>query len=400
MKALLSATLLLMGVQAPQLPRPSFETGVDLILVDAHVVDKDGKPIADLRPEDFDVEISGRGRKVSSVQFVSYGAPASVTPAAPATAVEPAAVRPRRMFVLAVDEHSLHISNALAAINAAERFIDRLQPDDLVGLYAYPTGTAKHDLTSDHASVRRALRGVTGLFEEQTGKFRMSPAEIIDISSRDNDAIQRILQRECGGRATMGCAPNDIRNEATSLVGALEMRVAQSVGGLRGLIRSLGAIPGRKTLVLVSGGLISTDRGTGRANASGEINALGHEAALANLSVFALHLDWSFLESVSSKGGLRLTYFRDSNMAASGLEMVAGTAGGTVLRVQGTSPDVAFDRVLRETSAHYLLGVESSAADRDGRPHAIRVKVKRRGASVRSRSSVVIPAAKASAGPG
>ena len=116
--------------------------------------------------------------------------------------------------------------------------------------------------------------------------------------------------------------------------------------------------------------------------------------------MFALHLDWSFLESISSKGGLRLTYFRDSNMAASGLEMVAGTAGGTVLRVQGTSPDVAFDRVLRETSAHYLLGVESSAADRDGRPHAIRVKVKRRGASVRSRSSVVIPAAKASAGPG
>jgi hypothetical protein len=43
-----------------------------------------------------------------------------------------------------------------------------------------------------------------------------------------------------------------------------------------------------------------------------------------------------------------------------------------VFRVQGTSPDLAFDRVLRETSGHYLLGVEGSEADRDGRAHPIR----------------------------
>jgi hypothetical protein len=61
-----------------------------------------------------------------------------------------------------------------------------------------------------------------------------------------------------------------------------------------------------------------------------------------------------------------------------------------VIRVQGTSPDVAFDRVLSETSGHYLLGVESTADDRDGQPHPIRVKVKRGGAQVRSRTFVTI----------
>jgi len=64
------------------------------------------------------------------------------------------------MFILAVDERSLHASNAMAAVTAAERFIDRLQPDDLVGLYAYPTGTAQHDFTTDHGAVRRALRNI------------------------------------------------------------------------------------------------------------------------------------------------------------------------------------------------------------------------------------------------
>ena len=33
-----------------QLPRPTFETGVDLISVDVHVVDRNCKPIVDLKP--------------------------------------------------------------------------------------------------------------------------------------------------------------------------------------------------------------------------------------------------------------------------------------------------------------------------------------------------------------
>ena len=78
-------------------------------------------------------------------------------------------------------------------------------------------------------------------------------------------------------------------------------------------------------------------------------------------------------------------------MFATGLEMVAGAAGGDVMRIEGGTPDRGFDRVLRETSAHYLLGVEVNAVDRDGRAHNIRVRVKRRGATVRSRTMVVIP---------
>ena len=292
------------------------------------------------------------------------------------------------MFILAVDEHSLHVSNALAAVNAAERFIDRLQPDDLVGLQAYPTGSAHHDLTTDHAAVRLAVRKTTGLFQEPSSKFRLSPSEAIDIASGDRDSLMTVLKREC---PSLPCNLIDIRNEAISLAGSIEMRVSQSVGGLRGLVRSLEKVPGRKMLVLVSGGLISTDRGMGRANATAEIAQLGRETAQANVAIFALHLDWSFIESLSSRGGLRTSYFRDSNMAASGLETVAGTAGGTVFRVYGTSPDAAFDRVLRETSAHYLLGVDPGPEDRDGQARSIRVKVKRRGAQARSRTSVIIP---------
>ena len=392
MRTLATALVFALLGQTPQVPKPTFETGVDIIQVDVHVVDRSGKPIVDLKPEDFEVEISGRKRKISTVQFISYAAPlpaAAGDPARPATAVT--THRPRRLYLLAVDEHSLHISNALAGVEAAERFIDRLQPDDLVGLHAFPTGTARHDFTTDHAAVKRALRGITGLFEEASSRFNLTPSEIIDIASGDQEVLNRLLRQHC---SRGGCNSKDILNDAIGIIGMMEVKVSQSVGGLRSLVRGLGDIPGRKTVVLVSGGMVTTDRAGGRANAQAEIAALGKEVAAANCSLFALHLDWSFLASLGSKGGLRTSYFRDSNMAATGLEVVAGTAGGAVMRVQGTSPNVAFDRVLTETSAHYLLGVESNDGDRDGQAHPIRVKVKRGGVQVRSRTWVKIPPGK------
>ena len=43
---------------------------------------------------------------------------------------------------------------------------------------------------------------------------------------------------------------------------------------------------------------------------------------------------------------------------------------------------------------YYLLGVEVTDAERDGKIHGIRVRVNQRGALVRSRTNVVIPRTK------
>lgn len=390
---LLLAQPFLLAQRPAQLPRPTFETGVAVVLVDVHVVDRQGKPILDVRPEEFEVQISGKRRRIVSVQLMDYGRGDRADAGAPAATPPPAAAgpvpRPRRMYVLAVDEHSLHIGNAQAAVEAAERFIDNLEPEDLVGLHAYPTGQAQHDLTTDHASVRRTLRRVTGLFDEPSSRFNLSPSEVIDIASGGREVTMTVLKRQCGSPMP-GCSIRDIETEATAMAGFMEMKISQSVGGLRALVRGLGDVPGRKILVLVSGGLVNTDRSGGRANASTEIAALGQEAARSNVSVFALHLDWSFI-TAQARGGVRTSYFRDSNMAASGLERLAGNAGGTVMRVYGTAPEAAFDRIMRETSAHYLLGVEPSADEKPGETHAVRVTVKRRGAQVRSRTQFIVP---------
>ena len=75
---------------------------------------------------------------------------------------------------------------------------------------------------------------------------------------------------------------------------------------------------------------------------------------------------------------------------SSGLETIAGAAGGSLFQVF-VGADIAFDRVLRETAAAYLLGVEPLEGDRDGKTHRISVKVRMSGAEVRSRREVMLP---------
>ncbi|HEX7779410.1 MAG TPA: hypothetical protein VF424_09245, partial [Vicinamibacterales bacterium] len=148
--------LALAALMAPVFQQQTFKTGVDLVAVDVTVVDRNGTPVENLTAADFEVWISGRPRKVVEIARLSYGSSAPATPGAPAAGDDRApatAPNARRMYILAIDEHSLQAGSSLAAVNAAERFIGKLRPDDLVGLYAYPTGAAKSDLTTDHAAV-------------------------------------------------------------------------------------------------------------------------------------------------------------------------------------------------------------------------------------------------------
>jgi VWFA-related protein len=369
---------------------PRIRSGVELVTVDVQVVDGRGRPVTDLGPGDFEVTIGGRRRPVVSAELVDYGRErrergAAVAPAPPVAIGEPD--RPRRMYVIAVDEYSIRFGAARAAMEAARRFIARLEPDDLVGLYAYPTGTAQVDLTTDHADVVAALDKVGALFEMPQSRYNISPGEAIDIVNQDRQVLAQVQRRECRGDPYCGL---EISNIARSMVTSYEMTLTQSLGGLRGLVAALGEIPGRKILVLVSGGLMMTDRGMGRVDESGRIGEIGALAARTNTTLYALHMDTKFQDAFLDQHRSH-TFFRDEGMFMRGLDILAGSAGGTVFRLQTGSGDPAFDRVLLETSAHYLLGVEAADEDRDGRPRNIRVTVPRRGTTVRSRSSVVIP---------
>lgn len=371
---------------------PTVKSGVELIAVDVEVVAGNGEPIAGLQPSDFEVRIDGRNRRVVRADFIQYASTPSGSVSSPVAEGTPPP--PRRLYLLAVDEHSFNQASVRAAMKAAAGFVDRLRPDDLVGLYAYPTGAAHIDFTTDHSQVKTALTRIQGLFDPPRSEKHLSLSEIMDITGADAQVFERVVARECKGMVGLELQEcvNHIRTEALMLGSLLENRISQSLGGLRDLIEGLAAVPERKTVVLVSGGLIAGDRVGGKPDVGRESVAVGNEALRANVNLYVLHMDTSFMDAFSTSTPPNMaTIFRDNSAMARGLDMVAGGAGGAMLSVQAGTGDSAFDRVLRETSAHYVLGVAVDEADRNGRAHAIAVRLKRRGATLRSRTMVMIP---------
>jgi VWFA-related protein len=404
-RTLALAALMLLPMEPQQ---KTFKADVELVAVEATVIDNKNAPVQGLGPSDFDVTISGHSRHVVKAEWLTYGTERATQSTAdppiaavPSAGAAPSAAPPQRKYVIAIDEESFQPAAVMAAKAAAERFIDKLRSDDYVGVYAYPTGKANMALSQDHAAVKKVLAAVNAVRHEPISQYHLTVGEIVDIANGDNKAFGVAVHRECGGDPgddspvsmvnPRGC-PQQILTEANGLAGSLEMDVTRSVEGLRGLIRGLARVPGRKILVLVSGELYSSDRVVGRRVSSGStIHTLTHDAAAADLELYVLHLDWSFLESFAEQNLPATSYYRNSDVAEAGLDILASDLGGDVTRVRGTNPDFAFNQVLTKTSSYYLLGVEPADEDRDGKAHPIKVKVKRRGVEVLSRTEVTIP---------
>jgi VWFA-related protein len=223
---------------------------------------------------------------------------------------------------------------------------------------------------------------------------RGSAAQNSALLGNETETLRRVQLRECGDTADMRCV-EAIESEATAMAFFYEGLVMQGLNGLGALLQSLGEAPGRKTVVVFSAGMPISDRVGGRPNVGDQARVLGEQAARSNTTIYALHIDHSLLQSFSAEtrhsDKQPVSRERESVMLGRMLDQFAGASGGALLRVLVGSGEGMLDRVLRETSAYYLLGVEPANADRDGHTHSLRVKVDQRGVTVRSRTWVLVP---------
>lgn len=385
---------------------PVFRSSVDLIAVDVQVVDRDGMPIANLTPDQFEVSIDGQRRRVVSADFVEHVPPQMVNTR---TRISGALARnifpdqtadgPPRLFVLAFDTLSFTSTASRGAANAARRFVNGLEPNDLIGIYAYPAGP-KLNPTSDHAAVNAELDRLVGQRTLPYSRFHLTPSEVIDITSEMSrvivpnleveETVEEVANRECG--ADPRCPPQ-IRAEATSLATYFEAQVTQSLNNLSRLMEGMASHNGRKTVVLLSAGMATSDRPGGRPDVTGMASRIGEAAAAAGVTLYTLHLDATFQNVFTAESSRmdQLEIPREISVISRWLDEFSGASGGALIRVLQGYGEFAFDRILRETSAYYLLGVEPDDSDRTGATRELRVNVGSRGATVRSRTLVVIP---------
>jgi VWFA-related protein len=405
---------------------PTFRAGVDVIAVDVQVVDKDGRPVPDLEKGKFSVSIDGHERRIVSVDQVRLSAEATGA-TMPTIAAGPTARNDwsgagpvSRMFLLAFDVGSFSLADSRRAAEAARAFVDRLQSNDVVGLYSYPFGPRILP-TADRQAVRSALDTLMGGSKTMASLYHLTPAEVIDINSEiaaigaapnfgraaqtggtlssavggaNMDTLSRVMLRECGNTNDLQCAQN-IEREVDVLAFYYEGEMTREMNDLTNMMGVLGTLPGRKTLVVFSAGMPAGDRPGGRPNVDDLARVLGESAARTNTTIYTLFFDSTSFEALSPetrKANARPTFqARESEVLSRFLDQFARTSGGTLMHIVVGAGENALAQILRETSAYYLLGVTPETADRDGKTHRLRVKVDAKGATIRSRTYVHIP---------
>jgi VWFA-related protein len=435
------ATLLsLLTPLAAQTPKPSPTTNTqdekvrittNLAQVDVVVMDKDGRQVTDLRPEEFELSEDGKRQPITNFSYISNpGSPASATlqPAtAPSTtakpadniSVPPAQLRPeqvRRTIAFLVDDLGVSFESMAYVRKALRDFVDtQMQPGDLLAILRTSGSGALQQFTTDKRVLYAAIDNIRWL-----PRGRGDVTAFGNISATDNvstDVLTRELMQDMQA----------FRAQSLSI---------GTIGTLNLLLRSLADKPGRKTVVLFSENFRVTDYNNQRSEVLvAEMRKLADYSNRASAVVYTV--DTSGLQSLNttasespsgaqvvpqlSAGGgagappsgtraaalagagdrspeaslralgnmadsARVSYFESQGV----LKYLADLTGGISIRNTNNITG-GIDRIMEDQKGFYLIGYrpdESTIDPQTGQRRLLKisVKVKRPGLKVRSRS--------------
>src|SRR5688572_7616609 len=372
--------------QPPQLPRPSFETRAEIVLVDVNVVDRDAKPVPTLTEADFELEVNGQPRAINSVQFIST-APSNTSAATPRESAYTSneTQTTGRLLLFVVDESSLRVGANRTILRTAQSLFDRLAPGDLVGVARLPTGFGGVEFTADRKRVTDALMRVTGASSSRIGMMHVNISEAWALESNDPGTFQNAISRECAGMSgpDLEACVNTLEADARALLLDASARARATLQALEALLRNLAPLKTPVNIVMMSEGMfVARDRAS--------MTTLGRLAAQARTTIHIIRPSQQFFDIEDRAPGGSSTRFFDDGLMSEGLEQVAGQTRGSMSVVTGDGK-IAFDRLGRELSGYYLLGFEPTGDDRTGRERRIKVSVKPRGLTVRARPTFVVP---------
>jgi VWFA-related protein len=383
--------------QTSQTPQtPTFRAGVNFVRVDVIATDKTGAIVSNLEPQDFEVTEQGKPQKVETFKLVSLDgglmATGDQTPRPIRNDDDEQREANRddvRLFAIFLDDYHVKVESSLGAREQIARFVDtQLGPSDMVGVM-YPLESLESVLmTRDHDAVKRGIERFLGR------KYNYEPKNAIEEKYQHypSETVEQI------------------RNQV-------------SLSALKGLIIHLGTLrEGRKALILVSEGYsdilppqlrdvnaavpgsgnpnrdnplagasgtnINENRAQNAAslNVESELRDVYEEANHYNVSIYAV--DPRML--ATNEFGVDMPAI-DTRVDQQYLNSTMDTLRTLALETDGRAIvnrndlTIAMKQIVRDTSAYYLLGYNSTFTAPDGKFHEIKVRVKRSGVEVRAR---------------
>jgi VWFA-related protein len=378
----------------------TFRTKVNLVLVPVVVRDRQGKVIGDLKKEDFRLFDNGKPQTISSFSVETLAsqtvAPIKAeTPPARSGEEEPAAINPadvpKRFVVYFFDDVHLLLGDLMQVRNAAERHMNEsLVPTDRAAIFT-TSGRTKLDFTDDRAKLHATLLSLTPQPLGRAGSQLCPDISYYQANLIFNQIDPMATQAAVAdAMACMYLDPSDpsATSMAKSAVTATASQVYQngdqesrvSLQTLTEVIRRLSAMPGQRSVILISPGFLTLpDLFQDKAGLIDR--AIRSNVIISSLDARGLYTvvpggDAAQPNPQSATGAMmRAQYFTASALAEEDVlaDLAYGT-GGTFFHNNNDLVE-GFKRVAARPEFVYVLGFSPQNLKLDGRLHSLKVSL-------------------------
>jgi VWFA-related protein len=395
------------------------ESRVNLVPVRVVVHDSNGRAVEDLRKEDFQIKQDGQLQFITHFSTEMAGSTdkqvvrgeaiplptdsSSVTDSAPDASGKPIAAAPgaltlpTRFVALLFDDVHLDVGDVARTRTAAMRFIEtRVKPNERLAIYTI-SGQHQVDFTDDRSSIRASLNALmanpVGAYDPKTQQdcLQMSYYEADLIENKgDQQAAAAALSDAMACEASMpgGNAQQEAAQAAALVASTVQMAIQAgyinsqyAVQRLQEVVRRVSALPGHRSIVLVSPGFLMS-------TLEYEVSEIIDKANHAN--VFINTLDARGLYTVDPIGDVTRRPQPHSDAATMALDLqyrseeqrvqsdvlsdLAYSTGGFYFR-NNNDLDAGFRMTAAEPEVSYLLAFVPANLKNDGKFHALSVKL-------------------------
>ncbi len=406
---------------------PLLRLETELVQIDVVVIDQDGKPVGDLKREDFELLEDGKPQQITHFAIGTSKRPAAWitrerkrTADGTATETVAAETRSERYLIFAVDDLHLAPENLLVAKRALQRFVDQqmISGDQIALVTTSGTLGFFQQFTSDREVLRHAINRLSVQERKVTSSLDVPyitdyQAELIDLGDQDalELAVQEILalegsffqpppggQRGGGGTGSSqgGQSPQGLTSARDRAIARARMRARSiieqnahftnaTLTALEGIIRSLSPLPGRKIMVLLSDGFFM---GGTRSSRHFDMRRLTDAATRAGVIIYSIDArglvatppggsaaESSGIASISALPGARARIEQEAIGAKlHGLNALARDTGGLLI-ANNNDLNAGFQRVMDDNEVYYVLAYEPADSYRDGRFREIKIRL-------------------------
>ena len=400
---------------------PLFHVHVERNLVTVRVVVRDTKdrPVGNLRQGDFRLFDDGKPQDILGFS-VETGHPNPAPEAAPSAPVPtdktteatpaPAKAVAQRFVILYFDDFHMEAEGIGRTRDAAWRYVTTaVRPQDRVAIFT-ATGKDQIDFTEDREKLHDALfRLAPRPHPPGTGCPKIGDYEAYLITQQAPDALAIVhveaIQCDCGStdlhidasteRSALlmaptirgGAAPSDpcpsvakqrVEREAVEIWEQANLQSQYSVQGVEIAVRRLAAMPGRRSLVLVSPGFLAETQ-------ADKIDAITNRALLQDVVISAI--DAAGLaarnpqEMIAGRSDLeaRKSMLENAGTLASGNVLASLSAGtGGVFFHNSNDFDDGFRQAAAIPDVYYVLTFSPPNVNLNGKFHSLKVTLNTR----------------------